>query len=270
MTKASSHGLHIKLLRPLVWIEMVGAEEGGTFFLELPEMGAVGDAHVEAILPCPPIEQGPGNVVTGVFTHEAAPDTRILSVTLSNGTHLKGVTDNHPFWSVGHNRFVEVGKMHEGDFVKIEDGVTCIARIESRFAGPGEMLYNLETHNEHVYQVTTAGILVHNSCAEIVGDIARKFGRFECKQCANAMADALKAKGIRGHLVKLHAPSAHGGRIVSDRLGGRLISETSEHWGVRVGGRVYDTLNPKGIAFKDWFRDFHAHGGIRIQEILRF
>lgn len=39
------------------------------------EMGAVGDAYVEAILPCPPIEDGPGNVVTGVFAHEADPDT---------------------------------------------------------------------------------------------------------------------------------------------------------------------------------------------------
>ncbi len=54
--------------------------------------------------------------------------------------------------------------MREGDSVKGIDGVTRITRIESRFARPGEMLYNLETHNEHVFQVTTAGILVHNSC----------------------------------------------------------------------------------------------------------
>ena len=28
----------------------------------------------------------------------------------------------------------------------------------------GELLYNLETHNEHVFQVSSTGILVHNTC----------------------------------------------------------------------------------------------------------
>jgi len=105
-------------------------------------------------------------VVTGVFAHEAVPDTVILSVTFANGAYIKGVTDNHPFFSVDHNDFVEIGKMCEGAYVKVNDGITRITKIESRFARPGEMLYNLETHNEHVYQVTTAGILVHNTCAD--------------------------------------------------------------------------------------------------------
>lgn len=164
MKKESGRDLFIKLLRPLIWIESIGAIEGETFFLELPEMGAVGDAHVDGILPCPPIEEGKGNIVTGVFAHEADPETKILSVTFSNGAHLKGVTGNHPFWSVDRNDFVEIGQMKEGDWVKTASGLTKITRLDSRFARPGEMLYNLETHNEHVYQVTTAGILVHNTC----------------------------------------------------------------------------------------------------------
>ena len=45
---------------------------------------------------------------------------------------------------------------------------SSITRMESRFARPGEMLYNLEVHNEHVYQVTNAGILVHNTCHDIL------------------------------------------------------------------------------------------------------
>lgn len=169
MKKESGRNLFIKLLRSLAWIEAIGAEEGGSFFLDLPEMGAVGDAYVEAILPCPPIEKGRGNVVTGTFAHEADPDTKILSVTFANGTHIKGVTDNHPFYSVYHNAFVPVGEMREGDSVKVNGGTTRITKLTSRFAYPGEMLYNLETHNQHVYQVTTAGILVHNNC--ITGSI---------------------------------------------------------------------------------------------------
>ncbi len=164
MRKESGHRLNIQLLRSLSWIESVGAIEHESFYLNMEEMGAVGDAYVEAILPCPPIEKGQGNVITGIFAHEADPDTRILSVTCSDGTFLKGVTDNHPFWSVDRNNFVAIGDMKEGDWVKTASGLTQITKLDSRFARSGEMLYNLETHNEHVFQVTLAGILVHNTC----------------------------------------------------------------------------------------------------------
>ena len=148
----------------LAWIEANGVVEGGTFFLDLPEMGAVGDAHVEAILPCPPIAPGSGNVVTGVFAHEAETGQPILSVTFANGAYIPGVTDNHPVYSVDRNAFLPIGEMREGETVQVEGGTTQITRIATRPARPGEMLYNLETYNEHVYQVTTAGVLVHNSC----------------------------------------------------------------------------------------------------------
>jgi hypothetical protein len=71
MRKESGHRLDIRLIRSLSWLETVGAIQGESFFLNLEEMGAVGDAYVETILPCPPIEKGEGNVITGVFAHEA-------------------------------------------------------------------------------------------------------------------------------------------------------------------------------------------------------
>lgn len=166
MRKPSGHRLDIQLIRSMSWIESVGAIEHESFHLNMEEMGAVGDAYVQAILPCPTIQKGEGNVITGIFSHEADPDTRILSVTFSDGTFLKGVTDNHPFWSVDRNEFVAIGKMGQGDWVKTESGLAQITKLDSRFAHSGEMLYNLETHNEHVFQVSLAGILVHNNCAK--------------------------------------------------------------------------------------------------------
>lgn len=166
MRKESGHRLDIQLIRSLLWIESVGAIEDESFYLNMEEMGAVGDAYVKAILPCPPIQKGAGNVITGIFAHEADPETRILSVAFSNGACLKGVTDNHPFWSVDRRGFVEIGEMNEGDWVKTASGLTQITNLDSRYAHSGEMLYNLETHNEHVFQVTLAGILVHNNCAK--------------------------------------------------------------------------------------------------------
>ena len=70
MRKADTPPLHIELLRPIEWLAAKGAEPGGTIYLELPEMGAVGDALVHEIDRCPPIQPGEGNVVTGRFVHE--------------------------------------------------------------------------------------------------------------------------------------------------------------------------------------------------------
>lgn len=175
MRKESGHRLDIQLLRSLSWIESVGAIVHKSFYLNMEEMGVVGDAYVEAILPCPPIRHGEGNVITGVFAHEADPDARILNVTFSDGTYLTGVTDNHPFWSIDRNDFVEIGDMNQGDWVKTASGLTQITKIDSRFARSGEMLYNLETHNEHVFQVTLAGVLVHNNC---LGNNMKKAGNY--------------------------------------------------------------------------------------------
>ena len=211
MQKESGLALKIKLLRSLDWITHVGAIEGGRFYLELPEMGAVGDAFVEAILPCPEIEDGPGNIVTGVFEHEADPDTKILSVTFANGAHIEGVTDNHPFYSVDRKAFIAIGEMREGETVQVNDGTTTITQIKSRLLEPGTMLYNLETHNEHVFQVTLAGVLVHNSCPGVTfhgTDVDSALHLLNGGRLDAAMAAARKIEGSPGFFLATHADDA--------------------------------------------------------------
>jgi hypothetical protein len=155
----------------------VGAKAGNRIFLDLPETGAAGEAFVEAVLPCPPLHKGVGNIVTGVFAHEADPDAIILIVTFENGSRVQGVTKNHPFFSVDRKHFVEIGEMRVSERVKVDRGITRIKGIESRFAERGEILYNLEVQNHHVYQVTTSGILVHNTCPGTDLQFGRKYGR---------------------------------------------------------------------------------------------
>ncbi len=44
---------------------------------------------------------------------------------------------------------------------RAQAGITTITSITNR--GPPEPVYNLEVHREHVYQVATSGVLVHNT-----------------------------------------------------------------------------------------------------------
>lgn len=257
MKKESGHRLTVKLLRSLEWIELVGVVEGGTFFLDLPEMGAVGDAYVEAVLPCPLIEKGPGNVVTGVFAHEADPDTKILSVTFANGAYIKGVTNNHPFYSVDRNDFVEVGLMREGETVKVEGGVSRITKIDSRFARPGEMLYNLETHNEHVFQVTTAGILVHNDCLDYAKNVLRR-----------------RPDGAVIRMEPLPPRSFQTGTLpgypVSGRNGMGSLASGDRHYFHLENGILRDPAHPRGILIDDWIAEYSRLNNIAPNEVLDF
>jgi len=180
MTNQRGLRLWVELLRPQVWIDVHSAKPGSTVILDLYEMGAVGDARVDTVEPCPPIAFGPGNVVTGRFRHEADPDTVVLQVEFSNGKSLSGVTHNHLFWSEDRQLFVPVGKFKKGERVRTIEGTATVTSVSSRLAYAGEMLYNLETRNEHVYQVTAAGILVYNSCVvnDVLNESANVRGNF--------------------------------------------------------------------------------------------
>jgi hypothetical protein len=162
MTKANGLSLWIELLRSLEWIEAVGAAEGGSIYLELPEMGAVGQAEITHLGPCPDIQSGEGNVVTGKFTHEA--DGNVVELLLADQPEPTRVTDNHSYWSEDRQAFVPVGKLRPDERVRTLRGTTTVVSVTPiDYQG---FLYNLETHGEHVYMVGSLGTLVHNNCAQ--------------------------------------------------------------------------------------------------------
>jgi hypothetical protein len=159
MIKSDGKRLDITLLRPLSWIDELQADIGTTIFLDLPELGAQGFAKVLNIESCPPIKPGKGNVVTGTFHHEAA---NTIDLHVEGLSKPIGCTDNHPFWSVTRNEFIEAGKLQQGEELQLYNGQTTkVIQILPR-PGP-EPVHNLEVMNEHVYRITSIGLLVHNS-----------------------------------------------------------------------------------------------------------
>jgi hypothetical protein len=123
-------------------------------------MGAQGMAKVLNIEPCPPIKPGRGNVITGTFHHEAA---NTIDVHVEGLSKPIGTTDNHPFWSVTRQEFIEAGKLQQGEKLQLYKGQT--AKVIQILPRPGpERVHNLEVMNEHVYRVSEQGVLVHNVC----------------------------------------------------------------------------------------------------------
>lgn len=210
MTKEDGGTLHVQLLRPVEWLVtelviLVGSSEdpyslfarvpamtaidgtedfkfqrlllGQSIYLDLPELGALGPATVAAITPCPPIDPVvPGRrLVTGTFRHSAA---NIIDVQIGSESEPFGVTDNHPFWSVDRQQFVEAGQLEPGERLHCADStITQVTRITPR-RGPPVEVYNFEVDAVHVYHVDTSGVLVHNSCTALHHSLPKYLGGF--------------------------------------------------------------------------------------------
>ena len=147
------------LLRSRDWLEDHGAYVGGSVFLDMPEMGACGQAEVLAIEPCSSLEEGEGRLVTGTFKHTSG---EVYDLKLES--EFIGVTTMHPFWSVDREAWVSAIDLEIGETLKTLTGTTVI-ESRSRREEP-ETVYNIEVEGDHVYRVGDSGVLVYNASFE--------------------------------------------------------------------------------------------------------
>ena len=155
----SPFALKIELLRPRAWLAANAATLGATIHLDLEEMGASGPARVVHIGPAPPLEAGPGQIVTGTFAHSAA---NVINLYVEGLDEPIGTTASHPFWCEDRQAFVPAGDLKRGERLRTQDG-QLLALTASR-PRAAAAVFNLEVNTEHVYYVGIHGLLVHNSC----------------------------------------------------------------------------------------------------------
>ncbi len=147
-----------ELLRPRDWVASSHLEIGSIFKVYSTELELNGIAEVTAISPCPPLSTGDGEVVTGRFVTRRADET--VRMTFETGDTLEG-SKSHPIWSPAIQDWVPMEDWTAGDAVLGREGWITVTSVEAR--NESVPLYNIEVRGEHVYVVTQAGILVHNS-----------------------------------------------------------------------------------------------------------
>ncbi len=154
----------VVLLRPLRWIEHQRAEVDGQVYISVPECGIDGNATVHSIEPCPPIIDGPGEVITGTFRHRVSGG---IELSVEGESQPIRCTGNHPIWSEDRHDFVRADSLQPGETLRTVDG---LAKVVASNPLPGETyVYNIEVHRAHVYHVGNEGLLVHNGGLSIVG-----------------------------------------------------------------------------------------------------
>ncbi len=156
--------IEVTLLRTSSWSVAMNAMPGRTIWVELPELNFLGYLQVLAVTDAPPVLPGPG-LVTGTFRHLA---TELVEVRVEDLAEPIRSTPRHPFWSVTRGDWVEARDLQPGEELLPSGDHVRSARVRSvGLEGSSEQVYNIEVQGEHVYRVSSLGLLVHNASWDV-------------------------------------------------------------------------------------------------------
>ena len=229
----------LRLLRPDAWFEENDVEVGGTVHLEMVELGAVGPAEVLEIGPCPPIQPGEGGVVTGTFASEHTGE--LAEIAVEGLDEPIRCTPKHRFWSEDRQAFIPAEALRNGETLRLADGRP--GRVTSQTTHPAAptTVHNLEIHSRHVYAVSQAGVLVHNTgCGGAASNPASGRVDFEHSNYDDALVNARRNAGDLGeNTQKMYDPETGTllGERSADRSQGWRIDEDHVNWWDWSGGK---------------------------------
>jgi len=93
----------------------------------------------------------------------------------------------------------------------------------------------------------------------LVDKVPKKYHElYQCEQFANTLIEILKEKGIHGEYLNVTSSTPF---LYSDSLA-KPITTNGKHYAVKVGHKVFDNLNPKGILYQEWENDLGGENGL--------
>jgi hypothetical protein len=162
--------VEVETLQPPEWVAAHRARPGAwvPLPLDLLEMGLPETlrARVIANEPCPDIPAGPGSVVLTTVNH-LNPELYELTLAETAGRESSArPTGLHKFYSEDRGAWTNTRDLRPGERLRSIDGPLTVERL-TRVPGV-HRVYNLTVAGEHVYHVSSLGLLSHNNvpCAK--------------------------------------------------------------------------------------------------------
>ena len=160
--------LDLELLRSPEWMAAMGAAIGQEIWLEVPESGVAGFGVVEAIEPCPGIEEGPGRVVLSTIRVRSED---VVQVWLKGLYEPLEATADHPVYSVTREAWMGAGELLAGEEIWALGDTALVLEVDSK---PGTYsVFNLEVEGEHVFFVSDLRVLSHNVSSKCPTNVPR-------------------------------------------------------------------------------------------------
>jgi hypothetical protein len=155
-----------ELIRPWAWIRSHRIGAGKPLPMNIPELPVTGVAMVTYIGECPTISEGEGSVITARFLTRQVEVIARVEILSADGTIevLEGTTV-HPIWSLDRNDWVPLDELQSNEQLAGQTGPATV--LQTNFVNRQTAVYNIEVHAEHVFEVGTHSVLVHNACPDL-------------------------------------------------------------------------------------------------------
>ena len=277
LDKPDGEAVDIVLLKPVEWLEDNSDDGGRTVELDLAEFGAIGQARVLDVGPCPPIDQLDSGLpardsggrpqqrrlVTATFRHTSR---KVLNLEIEGEPAPLGVTASHPFWSEDRQQFIAAGELRPGERLAGSRGEAL--RVRGITARSGALtVFNLEVDGEHVFFVGANGILVHNKCLnKAIGDIGERKVARDLKKNGWEVLGPIERKGS-GHGVDLVArkqlkDGSYAYKVAEVKVNGSRLNPDQA-----LGGESFVANRIKRSIDESW--KFSKKAGSKIRDELR-
>ncbi len=162
--------INIVTLQSSEWITRHEARVGATvpIPIDLVEMGLPADlrAKVLAIERCPAIDSGAGRVVLTTVNHLNRDAYQITVENADGSREVSRPTGLHKFYRQTDGQWISARELQPGDKLRDVNG-HAISVISVQHLPGVHRVYNLTVEGEHVYHVSTLGLLVHNNDCSI-------------------------------------------------------------------------------------------------------
>jgi hypothetical protein len=156
--------INVETLQPPSWLAAHQVRVGGEapIPMDLEELGLPEvPGRVLAVEPCAPIQPGRGRVILTTINHLSA-DVHELTIRDGRGQEETiRTTGGHKFYSVTRAAWVSAGELRRDEQL---DGLQGPVHVVSVARLPGvHRVYNMTVEGDHVYHVSSLGVLTHNS-----------------------------------------------------------------------------------------------------------
>ena len=157
--------IEVETLQPPEWIARHGAQVGAVVPLPVDavEMGFANDLRGTVLSneECPRLQRGGGRIVQMTVNHLNR-NVMELSLQSQDGRKEKlRPTAFHKFYSESRSAWIPAEDLRDGERLRGSSGVVTVTRL-TRIPGI-HRVYNMTVEAEHVYRVSSLGVLVHNN-----------------------------------------------------------------------------------------------------------
>jgi RHS repeat-associated protein len=174
---------------------------------------------------------------------------------------------------VSQKDVIAINAISGGAICSLTGGIFCPKTMDDKIAGKVQVAADAVQYAFLIKTLLASGVVSIATIAKVVRkdpkelvklatEVVKDFGNLKCQECAQALLKEFEKAGYKGVIRELRSTEGFDVIVQAGQKTGEAISTNGSHYGVQVGNRVYDLLNPKGISIGSWAKAYESRGAV--------